>query len=129
MSAPVSGSTSRTGAGGLSCSADDLALDPVLSSDIFDPAYNLLPSTLSGGSVVENGPLISPLESVNPFDFPLDPSLTLDDGALRYLEDMEVDITEGITEEMFHVEDWSRYMWSPETGFEHLDTGHPSVSR
>ena len=129
MSGPASGSTSRAGSGGLSRSADNLALDPVLSSDMFDPAYNLLPSTLSGASLVQNAPMISPLESVNPFDFPLDPSLTLDDGALRYLEDMEVDITEGITEEVFHVEDWSRYMWSPETGFEHLDAGYPPVSR
>jgi hypothetical protein len=95
---------------------------------MFDPAYNLLPSTLSGVSSVHNGPLISPLEGANPFDFPLDPSLTLGDGALRYLEDMEIDITEGITEETFHVEDWSRYMWTPETGFEHLDTGYPPVS-
>lgn len=129
MSVPVSGSTSRTGSGGFSRSADNLALDPVLSSHIFDPAYNLLPSTLSGVSSVQNGPLISPLESVNPFEFPLDPSLTLGDGALSYLEDMEIDITEGITEEAFHVEDWSRYMWTPETGFEHLDTGYPPVSR
>lgn len=129
MSVPVSGSTSRTGSGGHSRSTDNLVLDPVLSREIFDPAYNLLPSTLSGASLVQNVPLISPLETVNPFDFPSDPSLALDDGALRYLEDMEVDITEGITEEVFHVEDWSRYMWSAETGFEHLDTGYPPVSR
>lgn len=129
MSVPVSGSTSRTGSGGHSRSTDNLVLDPVLSREIFDPAYNLLPSTLSGASLVQNVPLISPLETVNPFDFPSDPSLALDDGALRYLEDLEVDITEGITEEVFHVEDWSRYMWSAETGFEHLDTGYPPVSR
>ncbi|KAJ6115929.1 hypothetical protein N7523_006346 [Penicillium sp. IBT 18751x] len=128
MSVPVSGSISPTGSGGLSRSADNLALDPLLSRDIFDPAYNLL-STMSRASLVQNMPLVSPLESANPFDFPSNPSLALDDGALRYLEDMEVDVTEGITEEVFHVEDWSRYMWSAETGFEHLDTGYPPVSR
>ncbi|KAJ5132895.1 hypothetical protein N7448_007053 [Penicillium atrosanguineum] len=128
MSVPVPGSTSRTGSGALSRSADNIALDPVLSRDMFDPAYNLLPSTLSEATLVQNVPLISPHESLNPFDFPSDPSLALDDGTLRYLEDMEVDITEGITEEIFHVEDWSRYMWSAETGFEHLDTGYPPVS-
>jgi hypothetical protein len=71
--------------------------------------------------------MISPLDGANPFDFPLDPALTLDDGALEYLDDM--DFTEGLTDEVFHVEDWSRYMWSPETGFEQLNTGYPTASQ
>ncbi|OQD75962.1 hypothetical protein PENDEC_c005G04388 [Penicillium decumbens] len=130
MSVPISasGSTSCTGSE-LSSSADYLSLDPVLSSDIFDPAYNLLPCTLSEASLVQNVPLISPLESVNPVEFPSEPSLALDDGALKYFPDMDIDVTGEITEEIFHVEDWSRYMWSPETGFEHLDTGYPLLSR
>lgn len=72
-------------------------------------------------------PMISPLEGGNPFDIPLDPSLTLND-SLGYLENMNIDVTEGLSDEVFHVEDWSRYMWSPETGFEHLDAGFPPVT-
>lgn len=71
------------------------------------------------------------MEEVNPFDFPLDSSLRLGDRALEYLDDlnMDVDLTEGLTDEVFAVEDWSRYMWSPETGFEHLDTDYPATSQ
>lgn len=74
-------------------------------------------------------PLSSPVGGGNPFDFRLEPELTLDDGTLAYLEDMDAAVTEGLPEEVFHVEDWSRYMWSPETGFEHLDMGYPPVTR
>lgn len=106
---------------------ENLTLDPVVCGDIFDPMYSLAPATssVSGPGLVQNVPLISPLDGVNPFNFPLDPALTLDEGALEYLDDMDV----GLTDEVFHVEDWSRYMWSPETGFEHLDTGYPAVSQ
>lgn len=102
-----------------------LAIDPALTgSNIFDPAYSLLSSSISEPGLT-TGPLISPLESANPFDFSLDPSLSLDTSNLGYIEDMDMDVTEGLTEDMFHVEDWSRYMWSPETGLEHLDMGFP----
>lgn len=101
---------------------DSLILDSMLSGNLFDPMYSLLPSSMTQAQV-------SPLEAVNPFDVPLDPALTIDDTSLGYLDNMNVDITTGVTEDVFHVEDWSRYMWSPETGFEHLDTGLPSVTR
>ncbi|KAJ5280545.1 hypothetical protein N7478_005917 [Penicillium angulare] len=108
----------------------DLDLDPVVTGDMFDPLYSLLPTSSSSVSAAyAQAPLISPLESANPFDFPLDPALGVDRGPLGYLEDMDVDVTEGLVEELFHVEDWSRYMWSPETGFEHLDMGFPPVTR
>ncbi|KAJ5750159.1 hypothetical protein N7533_007187 [Penicillium manginii] len=86
--------------------AEDFALDPLLIEHTFDPI---------------------PLEGSNPFETPLDPSLTLND-SLGYLENMDIDVTEGLSDEVFHIEDWSRYMWSPETGFEHLDTGFPPVT-
>lgn len=93
--------------------------------------YTLVPAStsVSAAGLVQNAPLVSPLDGANPFEFPLDPALTFDDGVLEYLDDMDVDLTEGLTDEVFHVEDWSRYMWSPETGFEHLDTGYPAVSQ
>ncbi|KAJ5916136.1 hypothetical protein N7504_000151 [Penicillium tannophilum] len=101
-------------------------IDPsIMGNTIFDPMYSLLPS--SSDALMQPGPLISPLDSANPFEFPLDPELTVN-GTLGCLEDMDLDITEGL-EEVFHVEDWSRYMWSPETGFEHLDMGYPPVTR
>lgn len=101
-------------------------IDPsIMGNTIFDPMYSLLPS--SSDALTQPGPSVSPLDSVNPFEFPLDPGLTVN-GALGCLEDMDLDITEGL-EEVFHVEDWSRYMWSPETGFEHLDMGYPPVTR
>lgn len=127
----VSADISRTGSSqSIARSGQDtLTLDPTMCENMFDPMYTLAPasSSVSAAGLVQNVPLISPLEGTNPFDFPLDPALTLDDGALEYLDDM--DLTEGLTDEVFHVEDWSRYMWSPETGFEHLDTGYPAVSQ
>ncbi|KAJ5584603.1 uncharacterized protein N7459_004403 [Penicillium hispanicum] len=116
----------------LSHSAPDaLAPDPILAGDLFDSMYSLLPATssLSGESMARTVPLVNPLEGRDPFEFPLDPALALDNGALGCLEEMEVDLAEGLAEEVFDVEDWSRYMWSPETGFEHLDTGFPPGSR
>lgn len=96
----------------------------MLSGNIFDPAYSLLPSsTVSDVQLAQTVPLISPLEGGNPFDFRLEPELTLDDGTL------DAAVTEGLPEDVFHVENWSRYMWSPETGFEHLDMGYPPVTR
>ncbi|KAJ5591284.1 hypothetical protein N7450_005256 [Penicillium hetheringtonii] len=106
---------------------ENLTLDPLLVEHTFDPMYSLLPSTISGSEMAQTIPMISPLEGGNPFDIPMDPSLTLND-SLGYLENMDVDLTEGFPDEVFHVEDWSRYMWSPETGFEHLDTGFPPVT-
>ncbi|KAJ5592761.1 hypothetical protein N7537_009665 [Penicillium hordei] len=100
---------------------------------LFDPAYSLRPSTLavSGSQLAQTLTMISPLEGVNPFDFSLDPALELGDSTLGYLN--EADLNMGLElpamEEVFHVEDWSRYMWSAETGFEHLDTGFPPVSQ
>ena len=133
MVSTSSQSSSRAGASqSLSRSApENLALNTVLTGDMFDPMYSMIPSTtsMSTAQVTQTGPLISPLESVNPFDFPLDPALTLGGGSMGYLEGMDVDVTEGLTEEMFQVEDWSRYMWTPETGFEHLDKGYPAVTQ
>ncbi|KAJ5167781.1 uncharacterized protein N7482_003375 [Penicillium canariense] len=126
----VSADGIRTGSGHtVACSAlETLALDAAIGGEMFDPRYTLVPA-VSGAGLVQAVPLISPLapEGATPFDFPLDPALTLDEEALGYLGEMdvEVDFTEGVTGEVFHVEDWSRYMWSPETGFEHLDTGYP----
>ncbi|KAJ5924352.1 hypothetical protein N7466_008539 [Penicillium verhagenii] len=102
-------------------------MDPsVIGNTIFDPMYSLLPP--SSVALTQSGSsLVSPLDGANPFDFPLDPSLAAG-GTLGCLEDMDLDITEGL-EEVFHVEDWSRYMWSPETGFEHLDMGYPPMTR
>lgn len=99
---------------------------------IFDPAYSLLPTTSTASSISDAQlaqTLVIPSEGVNPFDFPLDPALTLGDGSLGCLDDLDVDMTEGLSDDTFHVEDWSRYMWSPETGFEHLDTGFPPPPR
>ncbi|KAJ5780708.1 hypothetical protein N7457_005868 [Penicillium paradoxum] len=94
---------------------------------LFDPAYSLLPS--SSEQMAQTLPMVSPLEGGNPFEFPLDTSLDLDAG-LGYLDDVDLNLDlELPVEEMFHVEDWSRYMWSVETGFEHLDTGYPPVSQ
>jgi hypothetical protein len=98
---------------------------------LFDPAYSLLPTTSTASSVSDAQlaqTLVSPSEGVNPFDFPLEPALALGDGSLGCLDDLDVDMTEGLSDDTFHVEDWSRYMWSPETGFEHLDTGFPPPS-
>lgn len=108
---------------------DTLALDPMFGRDMFDPLYSLLPSTssVSEAPMAQTAPLISPLDGANSFEFPLDPALTLDNAALGYLDDI-LDVTEGLSEDVFHVEDWSRYMWSPETGFEHLDTVYPPVT-
>lgn len=132
LGASIPGDSSRAGSAGessLSRSApEDLVLDPAVSSPLFDPAFALLPSP-SSVSMAQTMPLISPLEGANPFDFLLDPALTLDDGTMGYLEGMDVDVTEGLSEDVFHVEDWSRFMWSPETGFEHLDAGVPPVTR
>ncbi|KGO37201.1 hypothetical protein PEX1_065730 [Penicillium expansum] len=100
---------------------------------LFDPAYSLQPSTLavSGSQVAQTLSMVSPLEGVNPFDFSLDPALELGDGTLGYLNevDLSMDLEMPAMEEVFQVEDWSRYMWSAETGFEHLDTGFPPVSQ
>ncbi|KAJ6090450.1 hypothetical protein N7486_009265 [Penicillium sp. IBT 16267x] len=101
-------------------------IDPsIMGNAVFDPIYSLLPS--SSDVLTQPVPLVSPLDSANLFEFPLDTGLTMH-GTLGCLEDMDLDITEGL-EEVFHVEDWSRYMWSPETGFEHLDMGYPPVTR
>ncbi|KAJ5155330.1 hypothetical protein N7492_008133 [Penicillium capsulatum] len=103
---------------------DSFVLDSVLSRDLFDPMYSLLPSSsMTQASTVQTVPLLSPLERANPFDIPLDPALTMNDASLGYLDNMDVDVTAGVADDVFHVEDWSRYMWSPETGFEHLDSG------
>lgn len=107
---------------------EDLLLDPMVTSALFDPAFTLLPST-SSVSVAQTMPLVSPLEGGNPFEFPLDPSLTVDEGVMGCLGGMDVDITEGLSEDMFQVEDWSRYMWSPETGFDQIDMGMPPVTQ
>ncbi|KAJ5192742.1 hypothetical protein N7449_008884 [Penicillium cf. viridicatum] len=101
---------------------------------LFDPAYSLQPSTLagSGSQLAQTLTMVSPLEGgVNPFDFSLDPALELGDSTLGYLNevDLNMDLELPAMEEVFHVEDWSRYMWSAETGFEHLDTGFPPVSQ
>lgn len=118
---------------GLSVSAGPsrsaLTLDPAVSGAMFDPMYSLVPvsTSASRAELVQNVPLISPLDGADPFDFPLDPALALDEGALEYLDDM--DLTEGLADEDFLVQDWTRYIWSPETGFEHLDTGYPAVSQ
>ncbi|KXG45888.1 uncharacterized protein PGRI_047440 [Penicillium griseofulvum] len=100
---------------------------------LFDPAYSLQPSTLpvSGSQLGHTLPMVSPLEGVNPFDFSLDPALELSDGTVGYMNegDMNMDLEMPVMEEVFHVEDWSRYMWSAETGFEHLDTGFPPVTQ
>ena len=93
---------------------------------LFDPAYSVLPSTSAASDSQLSQTLVSPFEGVNPFEFPLDPALALGDGGLGYLDDMDLELP--AVEEAFHVEDWSRYMWSAETGFEHLDTGFPPVS-
>ncbi|KAJ5648622.1 hypothetical protein N7490_004994 [Penicillium lividum] len=111
---PAPGPCPGPGPGAGSCPSD-----PVMGNAIFDPTYSLLPPA----TLTQTDPL-GPLDSVNTFDFPLDPALT--DGMC--LGEMDLDITEGL-EEVFHVEDWSRYMWSPETGFEHLDMGYPPVTR
>lgn len=99
-------------------------------SDTITMPYSLARSSsplVSDPQVVQTMPLVNPLEvnTNNPFDIPLDPALALDDGRFGYLEDLDVDMSEGLSDEVFHVEDWSRYMWSPETGFEHLVTGIP----
>ncbi|KAJ5455212.1 hypothetical protein N7475_010333 [Penicillium sp. IBT 31633x] len=100
---------------------------------LFDPAYSLLPSTtaVSGSLLAQTLPMVSPLDEVNPFEFPLDPAMELDDGSLSYLNnvDLSMDLDLPAVEDVFQVEDWSRYMWSAETGFEHLDTGYPPVSQ
>ncbi|KAG0154288.1 hypothetical protein PDIDSM_1668 [Penicillium digitatum] len=100
---------------------------------MFDPAYSLQPSSLavSGAQIAPTLPMASPLEGVNPFDFSLDPALELSDSTLEYLADVDLnmDLEMPAMEEVFQVEDWSRYMWSAERGFEHLDTGFPPVSQ
>ncbi|KAJ5335156.1 hypothetical protein N7452_007559 [Penicillium brevicompactum] len=91
---------------------------------LFDSAYSLLPSTSAvlESQSAQTMPMVSPLEEVNPFEFSLDPALAL---GYSDLEDMNLDLGLPTVEGAFHVEDWSRYMWSAETGFEHLDTGFP----
>jgi hypothetical protein len=95
---------------------------------LFDPGYSLLSSTTVSDSQLPTLPMVSPFEEVNPFEFPLDPALALGDGGLGYLDEIDMDLELPAVEGVFHVEDWSRYMWSAETGFEHLDTGFPPVS-
>ncbi|OQE37073.1 hypothetical protein PENCOP_c010G02004 [Penicillium coprophilum] len=99
---------------------------------LFDPAYSLQASTIaaSGSQLAQTMPMVSPLEGGNPFDFSLDPALEMGD-SMRYLNEgeMNMDLEMPVMEEVFHVEDWSRYMWSAETGFEHLDTGFPPASQ
>lgn len=129
----MSTDSSRAGSAGesiLSRSAPDDLLDPAVTSALFDPSFTLLPST-SSVSLVQTMPLISPLEggNGNPFDFPLDPSLAVGEEVMGCLDGMDVDITEGLSEDVFHVEDWSRYMWSPETGFDQIDIGVPPVTQ
>ncbi|OQE18915.1 hypothetical protein PENFLA_c020G07128 [Penicillium flavigenum] len=95
---------------------------------LFDPAYSLQPSSaVSGAQPAQTLPMVSPLDGVHPFDFSLDPALELGDNSLGYLNEVDINMNLDLPamEEMFHVEDWSRYMWSAETGFEHLDTGFP----
>lgn len=93
------------------------------ANGLFDSAYSLLPSSaVLESQSAQTIPMISPLEEVNPFEFPLDPALALE---YSELEDMNMDLGLPTVEGAFHVEDWSRYMWSAESGFEHLDTGFP----
>ncbi|OKO98430.1 hypothetical protein PENSUB_9106 [Penicillium subrubescens] len=107
---------------------DTVILDPAMGGDIIDTIYSLIPSSsVTGASLVQNAPVITLLEGTNPFDFPLDLGQRHDNGTLEYLDDM--DLTEGITAEVFHVEGWSNYMWSPETGFEQVNTGYLAVSQ
>ncbi|KAJ6167057.1 hypothetical protein N7470_002504 [Penicillium chermesinum] len=119
---PITAGSSRPLA---SSAPDATVLDPALGNGLFDPMYSLLTSSVSEAGLTQTCPLTSPVDGGNPFDFPLDPLLGLDASHFGYREDMDVDVTEGLTDEMFHVEDWSRYMWSPETGLEHLDMGFP----
>ncbi|CAI7607697.1 unnamed protein product [Penicillium discolor] len=127
-------------AGSLSRSAPGSLYDYPVTSEaeaaaaaLFDPAYSLQPSTLavSGSQIAQTLSMVSPLEGAHPFDFSLDPALELGDNNLGYLNevDLNMDLELPAMEEVFHVEDWSRYMWSAETGFEHLDTGFPPVSQ
>jgi hypothetical protein len=98
------------------------------AAGLFDPAYSLQPSlAVSGSQPAQTLPMVSPLDGVHAFDFSLDPALDLSDHTLGYLNEVDInmDLDLPAMEEMFHVEDWSRYMWSAETGFEHLDTGFP----
>lgn len=103
----------------------------VNQDSLFEPAYSLVPSASVGSEsqIGQTLPLVSPLEEVNPFEFPLDPVLALGERELNYMEEPEMDLQLPIGEEAFHVEDWSRYMWSAETGFEHLDTVLLSLGR
>ncbi|KAF7716824.1 Copper-fist domain-containing protein [Penicillium ucsense] len=118
-----------------SSSLEPTTLDhPTMCETIFDPMYSLEATTSAAAvsaGLVATMPMLSPMEGANPFDFPLDPSLRLDEQTLGYLDDMnlDVDLSEGLADEVFAVEDWSRYMWSPENGFEHLDTDYPPVSQ
>ncbi|KAJ5115211.1 hypothetical protein NUU61_000970 [Penicillium alfredii] len=128
----AAGSTCSAGpAQSLSNSAPGSFSQSILTGALFDPAYSLVSagSSTSDARIAQTLPSVSPLDSANPFDIPLDPALALDDGSLGYLEDMEIDLGEGMMEETFHVEDWSRYIWSPETGLESLDTGVQAESR
>lgn len=120
----------------LSRSAPDtlpLTLDqcPPSNPSLFDPAFTLLPPTPSNPIQTDKTPpLTSPLEAVNPLDIPLEPSLSLEDAALgcTVAMAMDVDLNGGSCGDVFHVEDWSRYLWSPESGFEHLDMQVPPVT-
>jgi hypothetical protein len=110
-----------------------LADYPAVSEALFDSAYSLVPSSsaVSDAQLVQALSSVSPLEGANPFEFPLDPALALGDIGLGSLDDVDMSMDVGLppVEEGFHVEDWSRYMWSPETGFEHLDMGITPVLR
>ncbi|KAJ6085483.1 hypothetical protein N7499_005112 [Penicillium canescens] len=133
----VSSETALAGFGShvpLSNSAPSSLADyPAVSEALFDSAYSLLPSSsaVSDAQLGQALPSVSPLEGANPFEFPLDPALALGDIGLGSLDDvdMSMDVELPPVEEGFHVEDWSRYMWSPETGFEHLDMGITPVLR
>ncbi|KAJ5493348.1 hypothetical protein N7539_002094 [Penicillium diatomitis] len=125
----------RPPAAASSSSLEPTTLDhTTMCETIFDPMYSLDATTSAAAvsaGLVATMPMLSPMEGANPFDFPLDPSLRLDEQTLGYLDDLnlDVDLSEGLADEVFAVEDWSRYMWSPENGFEHLDTDYPPVSQ
>lgn len=114
------------------CDYPVLGTEATVDADtLFEPVYYPVPSASvdSESKLGQTLPLVNPLEEVDPFEFPLDPALALGDGELNYMERPEMDLEVPTGEEAFHVEDWSRYMWSAETGFEHLDTVLLSLGR